>query len=116
MSKKGETFTFICENIIEATPDFILYNIKEDSGGYANYIEEHSDTHLMEHGHYEATVGNVLMKPVYTSYFFLGYLMTELTVNSIGDDTIKDKLIYKIDRRMASLLIKSYNNIKNKKN
>jgi hypothetical protein len=42
--------------------------------------------------------------------------MTRLTVNSIGDDTIKDKLLYKIDRRMASLLIKSYNNIKNKKN
>ncbi len=96
MAKKDDTFTFTCDHIIEAIPDATLYSIKEDNGGYTKYIERHNNIYLKKHVTYKAIVGNIVMKQVDDSY----YILTELTVNSISDDTIRDRLMYRIERKL----------------
>ena len=56
MQKKGDKFKFVCQYIIEATPDFTYYYIKEDNSDTRKYLEKHTSPYLTKNAEYEATV------------------------------------------------------------
>ena len=87
MLRKGDKFKFTCLNIIEITPDFIFYYIKEDSGEYDKYLEKYNRVHLVPNQEYEATVNDITI--------YNDNLVIILNVNSINNDEIKDRIIYK---------------------
>lgn len=88
MVKKGDKFKFTCLGVAEATPDFILYRVKEDNGYSTKYIEKYNRYHLEKNKEYEATVTGLSI--------FKNALALELTVNSIDDEIEKkDRLMYK---------------------
>lgn len=87
MLKKGDKFKFTCNSIIEATPDFILYDVKEDNGEYDKYLEKYQYIHLIPKTEYEATVTGLTI--------FENNLVIILNVNSINSDEIKDRTMYK---------------------
>jgi len=87
MLKKGDKFKFTCNSIIEATPDFILYDVKEDNGDYDRYVEKYQYIHLIPKQEYEATVKDLTL--------FEDNLVIILSVNSINSDEIIDRRMYK---------------------
>lgn len=94
MLKKGDKFKFTCLGIREASSDFSLYNIKESTGESCSYYEEHQSTYLVKNVEYDAEViGRI---PAVERLM----IITALKVNSIEDDSIKDRTMYKIEYRL----------------
>ena len=48
MQKKGDKFKFICQYIIEATPDFTYYQIREENNDSGKYLERHTESYLQK--------------------------------------------------------------------
>ena len=87
MLKKGDKFKFTCNSIVEATPDFILYDVKEDNGDHDRYLEKYQRIHLIPKVEYEATVTGLTI--------FEDNLVIILSVNSINSDEIENRTVYK---------------------
>lgn len=87
MLKKGDKFKFTCKYIIEASADFIMYEVKEENGDNDRYVERYQHIHLIPNVKYEATVTGLTI--------FEDNLVIILTVNSIDSDEIKDRTVYK---------------------
>lgn len=96
MQKKGDKFKFICQYIIEATPDFTYYYVKEDNGDSYDcrkYLEKHINPYLTKNAEYEATV-------MERTLFEEGKnvrVVTVLKVNSIADDSVKSRVMYRAE-------------------
>lgn len=93
MLKKGDKFKFICLGIREATPDFCLYNIKESTGESCSYYEDHHSKYLNKDVEYEAEI--ISRIPSVEKLM----IITTLKVNSIIDDSIRNRAMYKIEYR-----------------
>ena len=94
-NNKGEVIKFTCDGIVEATPDFIMYNVHEKDGNH-RYVEHYNLYHLIKHEEYEATIGNLIPAAFGRSC----YLVESRIVKSLTDDHIKDRTMYKIVRKL----------------
>lgn len=91
MLKKGDKFKFTCLSIREATPDFILFYVKEEPNEAYDYFEKYQKNHLLKNVEYEATVTGRLVHGL--------TVLTTLSVNSIEDDSIRDREVFRVEYR-----------------